>query len=168
MESFSLQGYFNLAKARYSMPPQSVGALQYDSVMTPLVHVETSWESLSAYEELPAAEYLEFTARRSGGERGRQEKKTAPDETGQQLRRRKPAVAESRRDDSIEDLIQRGGAAAEKDASSVTGKEEEAGPGREQREGGVKDPLRWFGVLAPHSLRHSQQCFTQGKARGHR
>jgi hypothetical protein len=26
----------------------------------------------------------------------------------------------------------------------------------------VKDPIRWFGVLVPQTLRRSQQCFVQG------
>ena len=35
-----VQGYFNMAKARYSMGPLSVGQLQYDSVMAPTCLVE--------------------------------------------------------------------------------------------------------------------------------
>ena len=35
-----VQGYFNLAKARYSMGPLSVTQLQYDSVMAPTCLVE--------------------------------------------------------------------------------------------------------------------------------
>jgi len=44
------QGYFDMAKARYAMGAQTVGALQYETVMSALVHVRTSREIVS-YDE---------------------------------------------------------------------------------------------------------------------
>ncbi|CAI8036969.1 Coiled-coil domain-containing protein 115, partial [Geodia barretti] len=38
------EGYFNMAKSRYSMGPLSVGQLQYDSVMAPTCLVEVDDE----------------------------------------------------------------------------------------------------------------------------
>lgn len=43
----TFQGYFNLAKARYSMGPLSVNALHYDKVMSATCMVEVEPSSLN-------------------------------------------------------------------------------------------------------------------------
>ena len=64
------------------------------------------------------------------------------------LRRRKPLSANEH---SVEDLPPAEEERAEEEKEGV-------------REGEPpKDPLKWFGILVPQSLRHSQQCFIQGK-----
>ncbi len=92
--------------------------------------------------------------------------RVVPDEPGNQLRKRKPVVSsgggDGRHKEPVEDLGPRDEAAVDKD---VVGKGEGHTRGwmeEEEGEGRLKDPLRWFGVLAPHSLRHSQQYFVQG------
>ena len=126
-----------MAKARYSMPPKSVSSLQYDSVLTPLVHADT----LSAtappccYEEIPVGGRLEpaFSVRRVK-EKGTG-KLSSSEEGGDGLRRRTGG--------GVEEL------AAEMEGLAVGEK--------------LKDPLTMFGVLVPQSLRLSQQYFIQGQ-----
>ena len=47
----SLQGYFLLAKARYSMGVQSVGKLQYDSIMAATAQVSVDSGRVGVMEE---------------------------------------------------------------------------------------------------------------------
>ena len=122
-----------MAKARYAMGHHAVGALQYDAVMTPLVHVETSNE-LALFDETDSN--LEFRVERL--QLGRKESPEGTDSSGTELRRRRPG---SGGQSSVEDVP------VQRESESVME---------------VKDPLKWFGILVPQSLRHSQQYFIQG------
>lgn len=66
-----------------------------------------------------------------------------------QPRRRRPQTGEPEPGDGVEEVEMR-----------VEG----GGEGRNP----TKDPLNWFGILVPQSLRHSQDQFIRGKSRLHR
>ena len=132
-----------MAKARYAMGAQTVGALQYDTVMSALVHVRPSLEILSHHE---MEECFEFQVERI--QPGKVDKSHTSQLEESHLRRRKPLSANEH---SVEDLPPAEEERAEEEKEGV-------------REGEPpKDPLKWFGILVPQSLRHSQQCFIQGK-----
>ena len=144
------QGYFSMAKARYAMGAQTVGALQYDTVMSALVHVRPNPETVLHDETVsPTEECFEFKVERIqlgkvDNSHTSQLEETVREES--HLRRRKPVSAEGH---SVEDLPP---------VEEEEGKEEKG-----VREGELpKDPLKWFGILVPQSLRHSQQCFIHG------
>ena len=143
------QGYFSMAKARYAMGAQTVGALQYDTVMSALVHVRLNPETVSHSETVsPTEEHFAFKVERIQPGRGDKPHTSQLEEAVREeshLRRRKPVSAEGH---SVEELPP----------------EEEREVEKGVREGEpLKDPLKWFGILVPQSLRHSQQCFIQGR-----
>ena len=144
------QGYFSMAKARYAMGAQTVGAPQYDTVMSALVHVRLNPEIVSHSETVsPTEEHFAFKVERIQPGRGDNSNTSQLEEAVREeshLRRRKPLSAEGH---SVEEL-------------PPVEEEQEAEKG--VREGDPpKDPLKWFGILVPQSLRHSQQCFIQGR-----
>ena len=149
------QGYFDMAKARYAMGAQTVGALQYDTVMSALVHVRTSREIVS-YDEAVSSngDYVNFEVDRiQPGKVGRSHDASLDNQLGESvseevhLRRRKPVASEEQERHSVEELL-----------PTLVGEDEEGMVEGEP----PKDPLRWFGVLVPQSLRHSQKSFIQG------
>eukprot|EP00058_Branchiostoma_floridae_P008881 XP_002594369.1 hypothetical protein BRAFLDRAFT_208951 [Branchiostoma floridae] len=54
--SLLFQGYFNLAKARYSLGVKGVGQIQYAAIMEPLVHVHEQREGSDEEEDDEVAE----------------------------------------------------------------------------------------------------------------
>ena len=144
------QGYFSMAKARYAMGAQTVGALQYDTVMSALVHMRLNSETVLHGETVsPTEERFEFKVERIQPGMVDKSHTSQLEETVQKeshLRRRKPVSAEEH---SVEDLPP-----AEEEREVEKGVREGEPP---------KDPLKWFGILVPQSLRHSQQCFIQGR-----
>ena len=144
-----------MAKARYAMGGQTVGALQYDTVMSALVHVRASREIVSYDEGVSLnGDYVNFEVDRVQPGKGDKSHDASHDNqlggsvSGEvQLRRRKPVTGEEQERLSVEDLL-----------PALVGEE---GEGMVEGEP-PKDPLRWFGVLVPRSLRHSQQSFIQG------
>ena len=133
-----------MAKARYAMGAQTVSALQYDTVMSALVHVKPSLEILSHNETEDCFEFQVERIRPGKVDKSHTSQLEEAVQEESHLRRRKPVSAEGH---SVEDLL----------------------PAEEWAEEGVregeppKDPLKWFGILVPQSLRHSQQCFIQGR-----
>ena len=143
-----LQGYFSMAKARYAMGTQTVGALQYDTVMSALVHVKPSLETVSHHETEECFEFQVERIRPGKVDKSHTSQLKEAVEEESHLRRRKPLSAEGH---SVEDLPPAEEERAEEEKEGV-------------REGDPpKDPLKWFGILVPQSLRHSQQCFIQGR-----
>ena len=61
---------------------------------------------------------------------------------GGQLHRRRPQTGQSEPGEGVEEVVREGGGMVEEEP--------------------VKDPLKWFGVLVPQSLRQSQFCFSKG------
>lgn len=134
-----------MAKARYAMGAQTVGALQYDTVMSALVHVKPNLEILSHNETEECFEFQVERIRSGKVDKSHTSQLKEAVEEESHLRRRKPLSAEGH---SVEDLPL---AEEEREEEGV-------------REGEPpKDPLKWFGILVPQSLRHSQQCFIQGR-----
>ena len=140
-----------MAKARNSMGgPTSVSSLQYDSVMTPLVHVTTSYDPVSyddkelqklSLEGVP----VQFKVDRiQPGKAPASEQSRSSDSSkeGGELRKRKGGTK------GVEDVPVR--------------QDETAGETFEVKKE-IKDPIKWFGILVPQSLRQSQQHFVKGQ-----
>ena len=142
------QGYFSMAKARYAMGAQTVGALQYDTVMSALVHVRLNPETVSHDKTVsPTEEYFEF-----------------------EMERFQPGKVDNSHTSQLEEAVQEESHLRRRNVSAKEHSVEELPPEEEGevekgvREGEpLKDPLKWFGILVPQSLRHSQQCFIQGR-----
>ena len=133
-----LKGYFNMAKARYSMGGStSVSKLQYDCVMSPLVHVAMVPESDRAEPTLTLLRTPIDRSKKTSGASSTAETK---------LRRR---VGKGTSEGGVEDVPK--------------GSTTEEGEGDTYEEGeAVKDPLKWFGVLLPKCLSQAQQDFVEG------
>ena len=127
-----------------------MSSLQYDSTMKPLMHVtvDTNLSSLACYDDIvndclaPSARELEFNFQVEWANACKQEcvaSGKVVESERLNLRRRK---GDEPIENSDQDVPREG-----KDGSS-----EEL----------LKDPLIWFGVLVPPSLRHSQQMFKKG------
>ena len=129
-----LKGYFNMAKARYSMGGStSVSKLQYDCVMSPLVHVAMGPESDRAEPTLTLLRTPIDRSKKASGASSTAETK---------LRRR---VGKGTSEGGVEDVPK----------GSTKGDTCEEGEV-------VKDPLKWFGVLLPKCLSQAQQDFIEG------
>ncbi|XP_073679428.1 coiled-coil domain-containing protein 115 [Garra rufa] len=135
LNSLIEEGWFSIAKARYSMGNKQVSALQYASEMEPLVYVETSvLESGSA----------EFNCERKENKTEELKNDTIEDigakETG--LRRRintkQKGVKEEEQETDPE----------------VKTKAESSTPEH-------RDPLKWFGILVPQNLKQAQSAFKE-------
>ena len=136
-----------MAKARYAMGAQTVGALQYDTVMSALIHVRLSLETVSHHKLEECFEFQVERIRPGKVDKSHTSQLKEAVQEESHLRRRKPVSAEGH---SVEDLLP----AEEEREEEKEGVREGEPP---------KDPLKWFGILVPQSLRHSQQCFIQGR-----
>ena len=165
-----MQGYITMAQARHAMGgPKSVSSLQYDAVMTPLVSVEVSSEA-KTYDKLlveveSGKDWAEFKVNRFvPGKPVRKSRLSESDESadsGGGLRQRKrtedlrkdpgPMVYEMRSLE-VED--------ATKEIMSLKLKDNETRTYESNEQ--LKDPMKWFGVLVPRTLRQSQKHFVTG------
>ena len=146
-----VQGYFSMAQARHAMGgPSRVSSLQYDSAMSALVNVQAKTPPKSENDaKLPGKDdsgektefYLEWKLPNKKG------KKPSADSKESDVSVRRRNVGSGIEDVSLKPEVASG----------------------DEREGGgsggavVKDPLLWFGVLVPPTLRQSQLCFKQGE-----
>ncbi|XP_077185499.1 vacuolar ATPase assembly protein VMA22 [Paroedura picta] len=128
------QGWFSLSKSRYAMGNKSVSALQYGHQMTPLVQVNTRKNKEGQMEFHVVSEAADASEPRA--------ENAAPVEDigpgDQVLRRRKGAG---------------------KTEAPVQPQEEISPPAENP---GKQDPLTWFGILVPQSLRQAQKTFQEG------
>ncbi|KAK7132153.1 hypothetical protein R3I93_018646 [Phoxinus phoxinus] len=135
LNSLIEEGWFSIAKTRYSMGNKQVSALQYASEMEPLVHVEAS---------LLEGGTAEFKCERRQNKTEEMKKNTVEDigvnETG--LRRRINTKQKGVKEEEEETDPQ------------VKTKAESSTP--EHRE-----PLKWFGILVPQSLKQAQSAFKE-------
>ncbi|KAK7128735.1 hypothetical protein R3I94_017089 [Phoxinus phoxinus] len=135
LNSLIEEGWFSIAKTRYSMGNKQVSALQYASEMEPLVHVEAS---------LLEGGTAEFKCERRKNKTEEMKKNTVEDigvnETG--LRRRINTKQKGIKEEEEETDPQ------------VKTKAESSTP--EHRE-----PLKWFGILVPQSLKQAQSAFKE-------
>ncbi|XP_016300486.1 coiled-coil domain-containing protein 115-like isoform X2 [Sinocyclocheilus anshuiensis] len=135
LNSLIEEGWFSIAKARYSMGNKQVSALQYASEMEPLVYVETS---------VLEGGTAELKCERKENKTEELKSDTIEDigakETG--LRRRINAIQKGVKEEEQETDPQ------------VKTKAESSTP--EQR-----DPLKWFGILVPQNLKQAQSAFKE-------
>ncbi|KAI2649821.1 coiled-coil domain-containing protein 115 [Labeo rohita] len=135
LNSLIEEGWFSIAKARYSMGNKQVSALQYASEMEPLVYVETS-----ALEGGTA----EFKCERKENKTEDLKNNTIEDigakETG--LRRRINTKQKEVKEEEQE--------------TDPQVKTKAESPTLEHR-----DPLKWFGILVPQNLKQAQSAFKE-------
>ncbi|XP_016373577.1 coiled-coil domain-containing protein 115-like isoform X2 [Sinocyclocheilus rhinocerous] len=135
LNSLIEEGWFSIAKARYSMGNKQVSALQYASEMEPLVYVETS---------VLEGGTAELKCERKENKTEELKSDTIEDigakETG--LRRRINTIQKGVKEEEQETDPQ------------VKTKAESCTP--EQR-----DPLKWFGILVPQNLKQAQSAFKE-------
>ncbi|XP_016300485.1 coiled-coil domain-containing protein 115-like isoform X1 [Sinocyclocheilus anshuiensis] len=137
LNSLIEEGWFSIAKARYSMGNKQVSALQYASEMEPLVYVETS---------VLEGGTAELKCERKENKTEELKSDTIEDigakETVSGLRRRINAIQKGVKEEEQETDPQ------------VKTKAESSTP--EQR-----DPLKWFGILVPQNLKQAQSAFKE-------
>ncbi|KAM9113628.1 coiled-coil domain-containing protein 115 [Pangshura tecta] len=129
------QGWFSLSKSRFAMGCKSVSALQYGARMEPLVRVCASQEESGrvAFQVIPEWDPSTEAAEASPG----------VEEIGPQdqvVRQRKGPGKTAAPGPPL-------GAAPEPDSQSRASS---------------RDPLTWFGILVPQSLRQAQSSFKEG------
>lgn len=137
------QGWFSMSKARYSMGNKRVSALQYASEMEPLVCVHA--RTLDNGEVDFCTERSKQKARDEAGKEARSIEDIGPQEEGVR-RRNKPK-------NNIPEKKEGEEASSEK-AAEVT-------PIRKSDQNPQQDPLKWFGILVPQTLKQAQSSFTQ-------
>ncbi|CAI5647591.1 unnamed protein product [Oreochromis niloticus] len=133
------QGWFSMSKARYTMGNKQVSALQYASEIEPLVCVQT--RTLDNGE-------VEFTTERCT--------QTCSKESGKDQR----AIEDIGPQEEVFDLqgVRRRNRPKREIAESTSSDKAPAGKGDHNAQ---QDPLKWFGVLVPQSLKHAQSSFKQ-------
>ncbi|KAK9954393.1 hypothetical protein ABG768_016463 [Culter alburnus] len=135
LNSLIEEGWFSIAKARYSMGNKQVSVLQYASEMEPLVHVEAS---------LLEGGTAEFKCERRENKTEEPKNNTVEDigakETG--LRRRINTKQKGVKEEEQETDPQ------------VKTKAESSTPEH-------RDPLKWFGILVPQNLKQAQSAFKE-------
>lgn len=128
------QGWFSMSKARYTMGNKQVSALQYASEIEPLVCVQT--RTLDNGEVEFTTERCTQTCSKESGKDQRAIEDIGPQEEGVRRRNRpKREIAESTSSDKA--------------------------PAGKRDHNAQQDPLKWFGVLVPQSLKHAQSSFKQ-------
>ncbi|KTG05649.1 hypothetical protein cypCar_00000988 [Cyprinus carpio] len=137
LNSLIEEGWFSIAKARYSMGNKQVSALQYASEMEPLVYVETS---------VLEGRTAEFKCERKENKTEELKSNTIEDigakETISGLRRRINTIQKGVREEDQETDPQ------------VKTKAESSTPEH-------RDPLKWFGILVPQNLKQAQSAFKE-------
>lgn len=139
LNSLIEEGWFSIAKARYSMGNKQVSALQYASEMEPLVYVEDS---------LLERGTVEFTCKRA--ENKSEELKNNIEDIGAKeggLRRR---INTKQKETKVED------ASDTQQETELQEKPKTESPTPENR-----DPLKWFGILVPQNLKQAQAAFKE-------
>uniref|UniRef100_UPI00358ED4C6 coiled-coil domain-containing protein 115 n=1 Tax=Myxine glutinosa TaxID=7769 RepID=UPI00358ED4C6 len=141
MDTGVQQGWLGLSQARYSMGNKNVSPLQYPHKMAPLVHVCCSKMPAG----LASLELLEAGSRMNRMHQGPVETSTAE---GQGVRRRK--------NQTEMDTV---GSGDREHTSSLESRDKTSDEAQDKVL--PQDPLKWFGVLVPQSLRQAQQSFKQ-------
>lgn len=143
LNSLIEQGWFSISKARYSMGNKQVSALQYASEIAPLVCVHA--RTLDNGEVKFCTEKVKQRCNNEDEKALRSIEDIGPQEEG--VRRRvKPKTNVKEKE-------------ASKEASEV--KAPESTPGKKRDQSSQQDPLKWFGILVPQSLKQAQSSFKQ-------
>ncbi|KAM9350915.1 coiled-coil domain-containing protein 115 [Symphorus nematophorus] len=143
LNSLIEQGWFSISKARYSMGNKQVSALQYASEIEPLVHVHA--RTLDNGEVDFCTERVEQKCNTDAGKDAKSIEDIGPQEQG--VRRRIKPKKDTTEKEACEE------ASGEK-APKVT-------PVRKSEQNPQQDPLKWFGILVPQSLKQAQSSFKQ-------
>lgn len=138
LNSLIEQGWFSISKARYSMGNKQVSALQYASEIEPLVFVHSRTLDNCG---------VEFFTDRMNEERNTSSpvEDIGPEDTG--VRRRNKPKKDGTEKEASED--------------SNSEKPPELNPVKESHHNPQQDPLKWFGILVPQSLKQAQSSFKQ-------
>ncbi|XP_070766979.1 coiled-coil domain-containing protein 115 [Enoplosus armatus] len=140
LNSLIEQGWFSMSKARYSMGNKQVSALQYASEIEPLVCVRA--RTLDSGE----VDFCTEKVKQKCNEAEKDAKSIediGPQEEG--VRRRiKPKKA----------IVKASEEASSEKAPEVT-------PVRKSDQNPQQDPLKWFGILVPQTLKQAQSSFKQ-------
>ncbi|KAL4622603.1 coiled-coil domain-containing protein 115 [Arapaima gigas] len=141
LNSLIEQGWFSISKARYAMGNKQVSALQYSSEIVPQVsvHVRTLPNGETGFETEQMGQQPSGDAK----DAARRVEEVGPVDEG--VRRRKAATAKNSEDHS--------------DSSTKPVAEEELSISKVPP--GQQDPLKWFGILVPQSLKQAQSAFRQ-------
>ncbi|XP_069841565.1 coiled-coil domain-containing protein 115 [Dendropsophus ebraccatus] len=129
------KGWFCLSQSRYSMGNKSVSSLQYKPEMTPSVFVQDSTAEDGA---------ATFTVERDQPQK--------PDKA------KEDKLQEVENIGAADQVVRRRGPKGPTKTPKPTTTEESEKP----KSPLADDPLRWFGVLVPQSLRQAQSNFQQG------
>uniref|UniRef100_UPI0037E90452 coiled-coil domain-containing protein 115 n=1 Tax=Semicossyphus pulcher TaxID=241346 RepID=UPI0037E90452 len=139
LNSLIEQGWFSMSKARYSMGNKQVSALQYASEIEPLVCVHA--RKLDDGEVDFRTEKVEQKDSNEAEQDAKSIEDIGPQEEG--VRRRiKPQKVKTDKETN-------------KEASS------EKTPVRKSEHSPQQDPLKWFGILVPQTLKQAQSSFKQ-------
>ncbi|XP_040007955.1 coiled-coil domain-containing protein 115 [Xiphias gladius] len=141
LNSLIEQGWFSMSKARYSMGNKQVSALQYASEIEPLVCVHA--RTLDNCEVEFCTERV--TQSKESGKDVRSIEDIGPQEDGVR-RRNKP----------IKDITEK-----EANDKATSEKAPEVTPVKRRDQDPQQDPLKWFGILVPQSLKQAQSSFKQ-------
>ncbi|XP_034393011.1 coiled-coil domain-containing protein 115 [Cyclopterus lumpus] len=141
LNSLIEQGWFSMSKARYSMGNKHVSPLQYASEIEPLVCVHAKTLDSGDVDFCTERE-KQKSCNEVGKDNGSIED-IGPQEEGVRRRIKSP-----------KDMT-------EKEASERTSSEKapEVTPVRKSEKNPQQDPLKWFGILVPQSLKHAQSAF---------
>uniref|UniRef100_H3DC47 Vacuolar ATPase assembly protein VMA22 n=1 Tax=Tetraodon nigroviridis TaxID=99883 RepID=H3DC47_TETNG len=140
------QGWYSISKARYSMGNKQVSALQYASEMEPLIHVHIQTldnDRSDFHTERVKQNYCNETE-----EDLKVVEDIGPQEEG--VRRRKRQDKQGKKDMAKKAACKE---SFESAAEAVQHRKKEPNP--------WQDPLKWFGILVPQSLKQAQSSFTQ-------
>ncbi|XP_038638159.1 coiled-coil domain-containing protein 115 [Scyliorhinus canicula] len=155
LEVLMEQGWFSLSKSRYSMGNKWVSSLQYGPEMVPLAQVDVSLkEAGRCYFQVERVDSGEI---RGTGAVQEEHKEVMEIGVQEQVRRRK---ARLRRDEE-QKLAPEDAMAGRSQALNESTAEEDKP--LEQRYGCrlSQDPIRWFGILVPQSLKMAQASFKE-------
>lgn len=143
LNSLIEQGWFSISKARYSMGNKQVSALQYASEIEPLVCVHT--RTLDSGKVDFCTERVKQKSSKEAGEYAKSVEDIGPQEEG--VRRRNKPKQEIAEKGANEE------ARSEKAAEITAIRKNDQNP--------QQDPLKWFGILVPQSLKQAQSSFRQ-------
>ncbi|XP_041129723.1 coiled-coil domain-containing protein 115 isoform X1 [Polyodon spathula] len=139
-------GWFSMSKARYAMGNKCVSSLQYGHEMAPLVRLHT--RALEKGEVQFRTERMEPKPVENSKEEPKQVEEIGPkEEVG--VRRRKTVNKKTDQEDPLE-------------PKDVPDTKEKTEPDRMVKgQISSQDPLKWFGILVPQSLKQAQSSFKQ-------
>lgn len=143
LNSLIEQGWFSISKARYAMGNKQVSTLQYASEIEPLVCVHA--RTLENGEVDFSTERLKQKGSNEDGKDARPIEDIGPQEEG--VRRRIKPKKEITEKEAHEEVNSQ-------QAPEVTSV-------RKSDQNPQQDPLKWFGILVPQSLKQAQSSFKQ-------